>query len=204
MAEITAADIRKLREITGAGMSDVKKALVEADGDMAAAQQALREKGLAGVAKRGGRAATNGLVHAYLHKTNPDLPPTIGVLVEVNCETDFVAKNENFQTLARELALHIASTDPLYVSKEQVPLEVIEAERKIYEAAAREEGKPEAALEKIVDGRVNGYYKAVCLLEQPFVKDNKKTIRVLIDEAGDLLKEKIAVGRFARYKVGRA
>ncbi|MDQ6649433.1 MAG: translation elongation factor Ts [Actinomycetota bacterium] len=204
MAEITASDIRKLREITGAGMSDVKKALVEADGDMAQAQQALREKGLAGVAKRGGREATNGLVHSYLHRTNPDLPPTIGVLVEVNCETDFVAKNENFQTLARELALHIASADPLYVSKDQVPIEVIEAERKIYEAAAREEGKPEAALGKIVDGRINGYYKAVCLLEQPFVKDGKKSIQVLIDEAGDLLKEKIAVGRFARYKVGQA
>ena len=204
MAEITAADIRKLREITGAGMSDVKNALVEADGDMAKAQQALREKGLAGVAKRGGREATTGLVHSYLHKTNPDLPPTIGVLVEVNCETDFVAKNENFQALARELALHIASADPLYISKDQVPLEVVEAERRIYEAAAREEGKPEGALAKIVDGRINGYYKAVCLLEQPFVKDNKKTIQVLIDEAGDLLKEKIAVGRFARYKVGQA
>jgi len=204
MAEITAADIRKLREITGAGMTDVKKALVDTDGDMDRAAAQLREKGLSGVIKRGGREAKNGLVHAYLHRTARDLPPTVGVLLELNCETDFVAKNEQFQSLAQELALHIASADPLYVSKDQVPPEVIEAESRIYEAAAREEGKPEAAISKIVDGRVNGYYKAVCLLEQGFVKEPKQTIQSLLDDAGARLGEKVAVGRFARYKVGQA
>ncbi len=204
MANITAADIKKLREISGAGMSDVKKALVANEGDMDKALTALREKGMASAAKRGAsRSADNGMVHSYLHKSSPDLPPTVGVLLELNCETDFVAKNENFQALARDLALHIASADPLYITKEEVANEVIEAERKIYAAAAREEGKPEAAIERIVDGKLQGYYKAVCLLEQPFVKDSKKTIQTLVDEANALLGEKIAVGRFARYKVGQ-
>lgn len=204
MAQITAADIKKLREVSGAGMSDVKKALVDNDGDMDKALTALREKGLAGVAKKAGREARNGLVHAYLHKSNPDLPPTVGVLLELNCETDFVAKNEQFQELARELALHIASMDPLYVRREQVPPEVEESERRIYAAAAREEGKPEAAVGKIVDGRVQGYYKAVCLLEQAWVKDGKRTIQALVDEASARLGEKIDVGRFARFKVGQS
>lgn len=204
MAEISAAEIKKLREITGAGMSDVKKALVDNDGDMDRAASYLREKGLAGVLKRGARSADNGLIHAYLHRTARDLPPTVGVLVEVNCETDFVAKNEAFQDLARELALHIASADPLYVSKDDVPAEVLAAERAIYESAAREEGKPEAALPKIVEGRVQGYYKTNCLLEQTWVKDGKQTIQGLLDEAGSRLSEKIAVRRFARFKVGQS
>jgi elongation factor Ts len=204
MAEITAADIKKLREVSGAGMSDVKKALVAADGDFDKALTALREKGLAGVQKKASREAKNGLVHAYLHKSNPDLPPTVGVLLELNCETDFVAKNEQFQELAKELALHIASMDPLYVRREQVPPEVIEAERKIYESSAREEGKPEAAIARIVDGKVTGYYKTVCLVEQGWVKDGKKTIQTLIDEAIARLGEKIEVGRFARFRVGQA
>jgi elongation factor Ts len=204
MAQVSTADIKRLRELTGAGMSDVKKALVDNDGDIAKATAYLREKGLAGVAKRGVRNADNGLVHAYLHRTAKDLPPTVGVLLELNCETDFVAKNEFFGELARELALHIASADPLYVSKDDVPADVIEAEKKIYEAAAREEGKPEAALSKIVDGRVAGYYKINCLLEQTWVKDGKKTIAALLDEAASRLSEKIAVGRFVRYRVGQS
>jgi elongation factor Ts len=203
MAQVSAADIKKLRELTGAGMSDVKKALVDNDGDLAKATDYLREKGLAGVAKRVVRSANNGLVHAYLHRTAKDLPPTVGVLLELNCETDFVAKNESFGELARELALHIASADPLYINKEDVPAEVIEAERKIYEAAAREDGKPAAALSKIVDGRVQGYYRSVCLLEQAWVKDGKQTIAGLLDEAAARLGEKIVVGRFARYRVGQ-
>jgi len=204
MAAISTADIKKLREVSGAGMLDVKNALTANDGDFDKALAFLREKGLAGVQKRAGRSATNGLVHSYLHKSNPDLPPTVGVLVEVNCETDFVAKTPQFQELARDLALHIASADPLCVHAEQVPLEVIEAEKRIYAAAAREEGKPEAAIEKIVAGRVQGYYKAVCLVEQPFVKDGKKTIQRLLDDASAALGEKIQVGRFARFKVGQA
>lgn len=203
MAQVSTADIKKLRELTGAGMSDVKKALVDHDGDITKATAYLREKGLAGVAKRGTRSASNGLVHAYLHRTAKDLPPTVGVLLELNCETDFVAKNEAFGELARELSLHIASADPLYIAKEDVPADVIEAERKIYEAAGREEGKPEGALSKIVEGRVQGYYKSVCLLEQTWVKDGKKTIAGLLDEAASRLSEKIVVGRFVRYRVGQ-
>jgi elongation factor Ts len=204
MAEITAADIRKLREVSGAGMSDCKKALVDNEGDFDKALTFLREKGLAGVAKREGRSAKNGMVHSYLHKTNPDLPPTIGVLLELNCETDFVAKTPQFQELARELALHIASAAPLYVTADQVPDEVLAAERRIYEAAAREEGKPEQAWPKIVEGRVAGFVKQACLVEQVWVKDNKKSVQSLLDEAGATLGEKIAVGRFARFKVGEA
>ncbi|MGI8683140.1 MAG: translation elongation factor Ts [Mycobacteriales bacterium] len=203
MADFTAADIKKLRELSGAGMMDVKRALTENAGDMDKALAFLREKNLAGVAKRSGRSASNGMVHSYLHRSNPDLPPTVGVLLELNCETDFVAKTDQFQGLAKELALHIASADPLYITKDDVPNEVVESERKIYTAAAREEGKPEAALDKIVDGRISGYYKAACLLEQPFVKDNKKTISTLLDEVGAALGEKIAVRRFARYRVGQ-
>ncbi len=201
--KFTGTDIRKLRELTGAGMMDVKKALTENGGDMDKAMAYLREKGLAGVAKRSGRSADSGMVHSYLHRSNPDLPPTVGVLLELNCETDFVAKTDQFQTLAKELALHVASADPLYISKDDVPNEVVESERKIYTAAAREEGKPEAALDKIVEGRISGYFKAVCLLEQPFVKDNKKTIQVLLDETGAAIGEKVAVRRFARYRVGQ-
>ncbi len=204
MANFTAADIKKLRELSGSGMMDVKAALTSTDGDMDKALAYLREKGLAGVAKRSGRSANSGMVHSYLHRSNPDLPPTVGVLLELNCESDFVAKTDQFQSLAKELALHVASADPLYISKDDVPNEVVESERKIYTAAAREEGKPAAALDKIVDGRVAGYYKAVCLLEQPFVKDNKKTIAALLAEAGATLGEKVAVRRFARYRVGQA
>lgn len=204
MAEITAADVKKLREMTGAGMMDCKRALTEADGDISKAVEALREKGLAGVRKKEGRTASNGLVTSYLHKSNPDLPPTVGVLLELNCETDFVAKTPQFQDLARDITQHIAAMNPLYVSVDQVPAEVIEHERALYEKIARDEGKPEAALDRIVEGRVKGYYKDSCLLEQAFVKDNKKTIQSLLDEASASLGEKFEVRRFARFKVGQA
>lgn len=203
MAEISAADVKRLREMTGAGMMDCKRALQQSDGDVDQALDILRETGLAGVKKREGRTASNGLVHAYLHKSNPDLPPTVGVLLEVNCETDFVAKNENFQELARDVAQHIAAMNPLYLRADDVPVEVIEAEKAIYEKIAREEGKPEAALPKIIEGRVRGYYKEFCLLEQAFVKDNKRTIQTLLDDVAALLGEKIEIRRFARYKVGQ-
>lgn len=203
MAEISAADVKRLREMTGAGMMDCKRALQQSDGDVDQALDILRETGLAGVKKREGRTASNGLVHAYLHKSSPDLPPTVGVLLEVNCETDFVAKNENFQELARDVAQHIAAMNPLYLRADDVPVEVIEAEKAIYEKIAREEGKPEAALPKIIEGRVRGYYKEFCLLEQAFVKDNKRTIQTLLDDVAALLGEKIEIRRFARYKVGQ-
>src|SRR5664279_3910245 len=194
MANISAAEVKKLREMTGAGMMDCKKALQDSEGDFDKAVEFLREKGLAGVKKREGRTASNGLVHAYLHKSSPDLPPTVGVLLELNCETDFVAKTPHFQELAKDVAQHVAAMNPLYV----------EAERAIYEKIALEEGKPAAALPKIVEGRVQGYYKEFCLLEQAFVKENKKTVQALLDEASATLGEKIEVGRFARYKVGQS
>ncbi len=204
MAEISAADVKKLRELTGAGMMDCKKALVETDGDLERAVELLRTKGMAKAQGRAGeRTASDGIVHAYLHQPSPGLPPKVGVLLQLNCETDFVAKTEPFGELAKEIALHIAFADPLYLRRDDVPNEVVEAERRIYEATAREEGKPEAALEKIVEGRVAGYYKAVCLLEQEYARDNKKTIANLLDEASAQLGEKIEVGRFTRYKIGR-
>ncbi|MCL9761499.1 elongation factor Ts [Frankia sp. AiPa1] len=204
MADIPVADIRKLRELTGAGMSDVKKALVDNGGDFEKAKAWLREKGKAQVAKRAARSAANGLVESYLHRTDPQLPPTLGVLVELRCETDFVAKTEGFKQLARDLAQHVAAADPLYVTADQIPNEVLEAERRIYAAAAREEGKPEPAIAKIVEGRINGYVKASVLLDQPWVKDSKITIRGMLDQAGASLGEKIEVARFARFNIRQA
>ena len=272
MASVTAADIKKLREMTGAGMTDCKNALVEADGDLGKAVEQLRIKGLKGVAKREGRAASNGLVTAVLDGT------TAGTLLELNCETDFVAKGEKFQALAatvveaargsndlgaisvdgkplkevlddagatlgekievrrvvsfdgayvglylhktnpdlppqlgvlvelsaeaadvaKDLAQHIAAFAPTYVSREEVPEEVVAKERSIAEATAREEGKPEAALPKIVEGRVNGFFKDAVLLEQAFAKDAKKTVAKVLSEAG------VEVKGFARFKVGQA
>jgi elongation factor Ts len=204
MADITAADIRTLRELTGAGMSDVKKALVDNDGDVDAAKAWLREKGLAQVAKRAGRSAGNGLVESYLHKTDPQLPPTIGVLVELKCETDFVAKTDQFKQLAKDVAQHVAAADPLYVTAEAIPNEVLEQERRIYEAAAREEGKNERAIPRIVEGKLNGYVKSTVLLDQPWVRDGKVTIRAMLEQAGASLGEKIEIGRFARFNVRSA
>jgi elongation factor Ts len=204
MANIAATEIRKLREVTGAGMSDVKKALVDHDGDFEKAKAWLREKGLASNAKRSGRSTANGLVDSYLHRTDPQLPPTIGVLVELRCETDFVAKTDQFRQLARDIAQHIAAADPLYVTADAIPNEVLESEKRIYEAAAREEGKPEAALPKIIEGKLNGYKKSSVLLDQPWVKDNKVTISALIEDAGASLGEKIEVARFARFNIRQA
>ncbi|MBL7488957.1 elongation factor Ts [Frankia sp. AgB1.9] len=204
MANISAAEIRKLREVTGAGMSDVKKALVDHDGDFEKAKAWLREKGLAGAQKRAGRSTANGLVDSYLHRTDPQLPPTIGVLVELRCETDFVAKTDQFKQLARDIAQHVAAADPLYVTADAIPNEVLEQEKRIYEAAAREEGKPEAALSKIIEGKLNGYKKSSVLLEQPWVKDNKVTIKALVEDAGVSLGEKIEIGRFARFNIRQA
>src|SRR5674536_405756 len=173
MANISAAEVKKLREMTGAGMMDCKKALQDSEGDFDKAVEFLREKGLDGVKKREGRTASNGLVHAYLHKSSPDLPPTVGVLLELNCETDFVAKTPHFQELAKDVAQHVAAINPLYVSADQVPPEVIEAERAIYEKIALEEGKPAAALPKIVEGRVQGYY---CLLYTSDAADEEDSV----------------------------
>jgi len=196
---ISAEMVRKLREETGAGMMDCKSALVEANGDAEAARQILRKKGLAAAAKKASRAASDGMVGHYIHPG-----AKIGVLVEVNCETDFVAKTPEFQGLVREIAMHIAALAPLYVSKDEVPGELLEKEREIYRAQAASQGKPEAVQDKIAEGKLKDYYTQFCLLEQPFVRDQKLTVGQLVQEKIALIKENIVVRRFARFKVGEA
>jgi elongation factor Ts len=198
VAEITASMVKALRDATGAGMMDCKKALTDADGDADRAAEILREKGLASAAKRADRAANQGLVEAYIHFNH-----TVGVLIEVNCETDFVANTEEFGALAKDLALHVASpAAPDYLSRDQVPDDVLEAERRIAEAQAEEQGKPDHVVPRIVEGKIEAFFKDHCLLDQPFVKDDAKTVQQLLDEASAKLGEKVAVRRFVRYKLG--
>ncbi|MDO7787064.1 translation elongation factor Ts [Desulforamulus aquiferis] len=197
MAEISASMVKELRERTGAGMMDCKKALAEVNGDMNKAIEFLREKGLAAAAKKAGRIAAEGIVESYIHGGG-----RIGVLVEVNCETDFVAKNEDFRGLARDIAMQIAAAKPEYVRKEEVPSEAIEKEREILRAQALNEGKPEKIVDKMVEGRIEKYYKEVCLLEQPFIKDSDKTVQQVINEVIAKIGEKIDVRRFTRYEMG--
>lgn len=189
--------IKQLRAMTGAGMMDVKKTLDETGGDLEKAAALLRERGIAKASKKADRAAKEGLVGSYVHHNGK-----IAVLVEVNCETDFVARNEGFQELARNLAIHIAMANPQYVRREEVPADVVEAERAVLRAQAREEGKPEAIIEKMVEGRLSKFYAEACLLDQPFVKDDKKTIDQLVKESIATIGENIQVGRFARIAVG--
>ncbi len=193
----TAKDVQELRQRTGAGMMDCKRALEETAGDMDKASELLRAKGAAKADKRAARVATEGLVHSYIHHNGK-----VGVLVEVNCETDFVARNEDFRTLARELALHIASAAPLAVDKDGVPVEAIERERRIFEQQVRQSGKPDHLIEKIVDGKVDAYYKEVVLLAQPWIREPKKTIADLVKEASAKLGENIVVRRFTRFQIG--
>src|SRR5436309_1538235 len=198
MPEITAAMVKALRDSTGAGMMDCKRALIEADGDADRAMEILRERGLASQAKRAGRSANQGLVDAYIHFNN-----TVGVLVEVNCETDFVANTDEFRGLVKDLALHIASpAAPRWLSRDDVPVQVLDAERHVYEVQAKESGKPENVLARIVEGKLEAFYRDNVLLEQPFVKDDEKTIEQLVDEVGAHVGEKVAVRRFVRYKLG--
>ncbi len=198
MSEISAEHVKKLREATGAGMMDCKNALVETDGDFDNAVDLLRQKGLAGVEKRAGRSADQGLVESYIHFNN-----TVGVLVEVNCETDFVANTDEFRALAKDLALHIASpAAPRFVSREQVPADEVARERAIFEAQAKETGKPDDVVEKIVEGKLSAYFKGIVLLEQPYVKDDAMTIQQLLDATSAKVGEKVAVRRFARFKLG--
>ena len=198
MAEISAEQVKELREMTGAGMMDCKKALQEADGEVEKAVELLRQKGLASAAKRAGRAANQGLIESYIHFNN-----TVGVLVEVNCETDFVANTEGFRQLAKDIALHIASpAAPRYVSREEIPAEELDQERRIFEAQAKEMGKPEHVIQNIVEGKLKAFYEQTVLLDQPYVKDDSRTIQQLLDEMGAKVGEKVAVRRFARYKLG--
>jgi elongation factor Ts len=196
---ITAESVRLLREQTGAGMMDCKSALVEAAGDMTKAQEVLRKKGLAAAAKRAGRTASEGMVGHYIHPG-----AKVGVLVEINCETDFVAKNEDFQTLVRDIAMHIAAASPTYVTKEEVPQAVVDKEKEIYRAQAIGAGKPDAVADKIAEGKLKDFYATQVLLEQAFVRDPKVTIGQLIQEKVAIIKENILVRRFARFRVGDA
>jgi elongation factor Ts len=195
--DISAEMVRKLREETGAGMMDCKSALVESKGDMATARDNLRKKGLAAAAKRAGRAASQGLVSAYIHPGSQ-----IGVIVEVNCETDFVAKTPEFQSLVKDIAMHVAASSPLYVSKEDVPAQILDKEKEIYRAQAAGQGKPAGVLDKIAEGKLKDYYATYCLLEQPFVRDGKLTVGQLVQEKIAVIKENIVVRRFARFRVG--
>ena len=197
MAEISAQAVKVLREKTGAGMMDCKKALVESGGNEEKAIAYLREKGLAKAAKKAGRATSQGLIGSYIHNNGK-----IGVMVELKCETDFVAKNEKFQAFAKDLAMQIAATSPLCVSPEQVPADLLAKEREIFKNQAMEEGKPEAIAEKIVEGRLKKYYSEVCLLDQPFIKEDKKTIRDLLNELIAVLGENMQIGRFDRMVLG--
>jgi len=194
---ISASLVKELRERTGAGMMDCKKALSESNGDIEKAADYLREKGLAAAAKKAGRIAAEGLVESYIHGAG-----RIGVLVEVNCETDFVAKTEEFKTFVRDIALQIAAARPEYVSKEDVPAETVEKERRILRAQALNEGKPEKIVDKMVAGRIEKYYKEVCLLEQPFIKDPDKTVKQMLTEKIAKIGENINIRRFVRYELG--
>lgn len=197
MAEISAAKVKELRERTGAGMMDCKKALAACDGDMDKAIDFLREKGLAAAAKKEGRIAAEGIVESYIHGGG-----RIGVLLEVNCETDFVARSEEFKLFVKDIAMQIAAANPQYLNKEEVPEEVLQHEREILRAQALNEGKPEKIVEKMVEGRLEKFYKEVCLLEQAFIKDPDKTIRDLVLEKTSKIGERIVIRRFTRYELG--
>jgi elongation factor Ts len=189
--------VKELREKTGVGMMDCKKALAESDGDMEKAVEFLRKKGLATAQKRAGRATSEGIVQAYIH-----MGGKIGVLVEVNCESDFVAKNEDFQAFAKNIAMHIAATNPVGIASEDVPAAVVEKEMEIYRGQAREMGKPEKMLEKIAEGKMAKFFKDNCLLNQPYVRDPNLTIADLLNETIAKIGENISIRRFARFQIG--
>ncbi|MDX1358419.1 MAG: translation elongation factor Ts [Clostridia bacterium] len=194
---IKAADVKALRDKTGAGMMDCKKALVEAKGDLEKANEILREKGISTAAKKASRIAAEGIVTSYIHGNG-----RIGVLLEVNIETDFAAKNEDFQQFGRDIAMQIAAMKPLYVSRDEVPAEVVEKEKAILKTQALNEGKPEKIVDKIIEGRIDKYFKQICLNEQPFIKDSDKTVTELTTELIAKIGENIKIRRFTRYEMG--
>ncbi|MFC7679575.1 translation elongation factor Ts [Paenibacillus sp. GCM10028914] len=194
---VSASAVKELRERTGAGMLDCKKALDETNGDIDKAIALLREKGLSAAANKAGRIATEGVVESYIHGGG-----RIGVLVEINCETDFVGKTDQFKEFARDIAMHIAAASPKYVRREEVPADELEKEKEILKAQALNEGKPEKIVEKMVEGRINKYYEEYCLLDQSFVKDPDKTINTLLNEKISTIGENISIRRFVRYELG--
>ncbi len=195
---VSAAQVKELREMTGAGMMDCKNALVQSNGDMEKAKKILREKGLAAAAKKAGRIASEGLVEAYIHGDG-----RIGVLVEVNTETDFAAKNQEFKAFVKDIALQIAASRPEYIKAEDVPESVVEQEKAILKAQAIKEGKPEKIAEKIVEGRISKFYKDICLLEQPFIKDPDKSVQDILNEKVSNIGENIQIRRFVCYERGQ-
>lgn len=194
---VNASAVKELREKTGAGMLDCKKALEEADGDITKAAEILREKGLSAAANKAGRAATEGTVESYIHAGG-----RIGVLVEVNCETDFVGKTDQFKDFVKDIAMQIAAASPKFVTREEVPAEELEKEKEILKAQALNEGKPEKIVEKMVEGRIGKYYEEYCLMEQTFVKDPDKTISQLLNEKISQIGENISIRRSVRYELG--
>ena len=197
--DITAGMVKQLRDATGAGMMECKKALVEAKGNMEEAVTILRKQGLAQATKRAGRSTNEGLIGHYIH-----MGGRIGVLVEVNCESDFVARTEDFQNLTREIAMHIAAANPQYARREDVPAEVLERERNIYRAQMEGQNKPPAVIDKIVEGKLNSFYEQVCLMDQPSIRDPKVTIGQIVQQAIAKLGENITVARFVRFKLGES
>jgi elongation factor Ts len=194
---VTAGMVKELREKTGAGMMDCKNALSETGGDLEKAIDYLRQKGLSDAAKRTGRTASEGVIGSYIHSGGK-----IGVLVEVNCESDFVARTEEFQALVKDLSMHVAASNPLYLRREDVPEDVIAREKNIYEVQAREGGKPERIVERIVQGKLEKFFEEICLLEQPFVKDPEMSVSQLVSGVVAKLGENIVVRRFQRYQLG--
>jgi elongation factor Ts len=201
MAEITASAVKSLREKTGAGMVDCKNALVEAGGDEAQAVEILRKKGMATAGKKAGRVTAEGVVGSYIH-----MGGKVGVLVEINCESDFVARGDEFQQLVKDVAMHVAATDPRYVRRDEVPADVLDKEREITREQLKNDpknaNKPEDVLNKIIDGRLNKFYEENVLVDQPFVKDPSKTVGELVAEKIASIKENITIRRFTRYKMG--
>ncbi|KAA9006422.1 translation elongation factor Ts [Paenibacillus spiritus] len=194
---VDAKSVKELRERTGAGMLDCKKALEEANGDLTKAIEILREKGLSAAANKAGRVATEGVVESYIHAGG-----RIGVLVEINCETDFVGKTDQFKEFARDIAMQIAAASPRYVRREEVPAEEVEKEKEILKAQALNEGKPEKIVEKMVEGRISKFYEEHCLMEQAFIKDPDKTISSMLNEKISTIGENISIRRFARFELG--
>ena len=199
MAEITAAMVKQLRDATGAGMMECKAALSEAGGSIDAATDILRKRGLAQATKKAGRSTNEGMIGNYIH-----MGGKIGVLVEINCESDFVARTDDFQSLAREIAMHIAAASPQYVRREEIPAEILDRERAIYRGQMEGQNKPAAVIDKIVDGKLNSFYEQVCLLDQPSVRDPKVTIGQLVQAAIAKMGENIAIPRFVRFKLGES
>ncbi len=194
---IGAEDVKRLRDITGAGMMDCKRALVEAGGDLARAQEILRTKGLASAAKKGGRSAREGVIESYIHPGG-----RVGVLVEVNCETDFVARTDEFRALPREIAMQVAARSPRWVSRDEVPEDVVASERKIYEEQAREGGKPERIIVKIVEGKLDSFFRDTVLLDQEYIRDDSKSVGDVVSEVAAKVGENVVVRRFTRYQLG--